>query len=80
MLETAFLSYNPSEIAAAALILASQRLEPELEIWTGEIALKTGYTANHLTDAVNDVTEFLTNLNPVFLTNLNYKFAKLQNG
>ena len=80
MLEPAFLRYHRSEIAAAALILSSRRLTPQLEILTGEIAVKTGYTASHLTDAVQEIKQFLENLNPVFLTNLSYKFMKLEYG
>ena len=43
------LSYNRSEIAAAALILANKRLgTANANIWTAEIEEKTGYTAQHL--------------------------------
>ena len=48
MLEASMLSYNRSEIAAAALVLSNKRLGSKLNIWTPEIAEQTGYTANRL--------------------------------
>ena len=74
------LSYNRSEIAAAALILSNKRLGSKLNIWTPEIAEQTGYTANRLQDVVREVKQFVQEVNPVFVTTLKYKFSKSEYG
>ena len=80
MLETMFLGYNRSEIAAAALILSSKRLSPWLHIWSAKIAEKTGYTESSLTGVVNKIKRFLSQVNPAMLSNLKNKFNKVQYG
>ena len=47
LLDASLLSYNPSEIAASALILASKCLQ-KLHIWNREIEEASGYSYEHL--------------------------------
>ena len=75
LLDASLLNYNPSEIAASALILASKCLQ-KLHIWNREIEEASGYSYEHLQPIVEEVKSFALEVNPKFLTTLKYKFSK----
>ena len=75
LLDASLLNYNPSEIAAAALILASKCIK-KVHIWNREIEQASGYSDEHLQPIVEEVKSFALEVNPKFLTTLKYKFSK----
>lgn len=76
MLKSSLLIYKPSEIAAASLILANKRLGTSKNVWTSEIESQTEYSVQHLSPIVDHVKTFIQNLEPEFMTTLEYKFSK----
>ena len=75
LLDASLLSYNPSEIAASALILANKVIK-RINAWNRELETGTGYSGEHLDPIVNEVKSFALEVNPKFLTTLKYKFSK----
>ena len=75
LLDASLLSYNPSEIAASALILAAKVLKKP-HAWNRELETGTGYSDQHLAPIVEEVKSFALEVNPKFLTTLKYKFSK----
>jgi len=74
-LDASLLKYDPSELAAAALILASKSIK-KVNVWNKEMERATGYTEEHLLPIAEDVKSFILEVNPKFLTTLKYKFSK----
>jgi len=75
LLDASLLAYNPSQIAAAALILAVKCLKRSAA-WNKEMEQATGYSDQQLAPIVEDVKGFVLEVNPKFLTTLRYKFSK----
>lgn len=75
MLDSSLLKYRASEMAAASLILAAKGLR-KVSAWTKEVEQATGMTLAQLTEVVDDVSGFVLEVNPKFLTTLKYKFMK----
>ena len=75
LLDASLLQYNPSEIAAAALILSTKCLK-KTNAWNREMETATDYTEVHLAPIVEEVKSFALEVNPKFLTTLKYKFQK----
>ncbi len=75
LLDASLLKYNASELAAAALILASKSLK-KMNVWNKEMEFASSYTEEHLQPVVEDVKSFILEVNPKFLTTLKYKFSK----
>ena len=75
LLDASLLKYNPSEIAAASLILSTKCLK-KVGIWNREMEKITGYADAHLAPIVEEVKSFVLEVNPKFLTTLKYKFSK----
>ena len=75
LLDASLLNYNPSEIAAASLILATKCLK-KVHAWNREMEQATGYSDQHLAPIVEEVKSFVVEVNPKFLTTLKYKFSK----
>jgi hypothetical protein len=69
------LQYNPSEIAAASLMLASKSIK-KVNVWNKEMERACNYTEEHLLPIMEDVKGFVLEVNPKFLTTLKYKFSK----
>ena len=75
LLDASLLKYNPSELAAAALILATKSIK-RVNVWNKEMEKSTEYTDEQLQVVVEDVKGFILEVNPKFLTTLKYKFSK----
>ena len=75
LLDASLLQYNPSEIAAAALILSCKCIK-KVHAWNREMESASGYTDEHLQPIVEEVKGFALEVNPKFLTTLKYKFSK----
>lgn len=75
LLDASLLQYNPSEIAAAALILSARCLK-KANAWNREMEAATDYSEAHLAPIVEEVKGFALEVNPKFLTTLKYKFSK----
>jgi len=75
LLDASLLNYNPSEIAAASLILSVKCLK-KMQAWNREMEKVTGYSDAHLAPIVEEVKGFALEVNPKFLTTLKYKFSK----
>jgi hypothetical protein len=78
LLDTYLLRYRPSEIAAAALILAGGVTKNNRMIWNKDLEKITDMRLEHLAQAVEDVRDFAMEVNPKFLQTLKYKFSKPQ--
>lgn len=78
LLDTYLLKYRPSEIAAAALILAGGVTKNNRMIWNKEMEKITGMKLESLYKAIEDVRDFALEVNPKFLQTLKYKFSKPQ--
>ena len=78
LLDASLLKYNPSELAAASLILAARSVKKVANPWNKEMERATEYTEQHLTPIVEDVKSFIKEVNPKFLTTLKYKFSKVE--
>ncbi len=74
-MDASLLKQNPSEIAAASLILSAKCLK-RVGIWNREMEKFTGYSDAHLAPIVEEVKSFVLEVNPKFLTTLKYKFSK----
>ena len=75
LLDASLLKYNPSELAAASLILAAKSIK-KVSVWNREMEKVTNYKDEHLQTVVEDVKSFVLEVNPKFLTTLKYKFSK----
>ena len=75
LLDASLLQYNPSEIAAASLILSVKCMK-KMHAWNKEMEALTGYSDAHLAPIVEEVKGFALEVNPKFLTTLKYKFSK----
>lgn len=75
LLDASLLQYNPSEIAAAALILSCKCIKKQ-HAWNREMEKATDYSDEHLRPIVEEVKSFALEVNPKFLTTLKYKFSK----
>jgi len=75
LLDASLLSYNPSEVAAASLILSAKCLK-RVNLWNKEMEKITGYSEAKLMPIVEEVKSFVLEVNPKFLTTLKYKFSK----
>ena len=71
------MKYNPSELAAAALILATRSIK-KVNVWNREMEKATDYTEAQLSGIADDVKSFVLEVNPKFLTTLKYKFSKTE--
>lgn len=78
MLDTSFLKYRASEIAASSLILAAKALKKPSHIWNKEMEKSTGIPNEHLQPIVEDVRDFILEVNTKFLNTLKYKFSKAE--
>ena len=76
LLDASLLKYNPSELAAASLILAGKSLKKIGNLWNKEMERATNYSEEQLRVVVEDVKSFILEVNPKFLTTLKYKFSK----
>jgi len=74
-LDAFLLKHKPSEIAAAAFILATKAIK-KINAWNSEMEKWTGYKEKDLKDAIEDVNQFAMEVNPKFLSTLKYKFQK----
>ena len=77
LLDASLLKYDPSELAASALILASKSIK-KVNVWNKEMERHTLYTEEHLLPIAEDVKSFILEVNPKFLTTLKYKFSKTE--
>ncbi len=75
LLDSSLLKHKPSEIAAAALILAAKAIK-RINAWNKDMERATGYKEDHLKSIVEDVKSFAYEINPKFLSTLKYKFSK----
>ena len=75
LLDAFLLKHKPSEIAAAAFILATKAIK-KINAWNSEMEKWTGYKEKDLKDAIEDVKQFAMEVNPKFLSTLKYKFQK----
>ena len=75
LLDASLLKYKASELAAAALILATKSLK-KVNVWNKEMEKATEYKEEHLAPIADDVKGFILEVNPKFLTTLKYKFSK----
>lgn len=78
LLDASLLKYNPSELAAASLILSARSIKKVSNIWNKEMEKATDYSEQHLNPVVEDVKSFILEVNPKFLTTLKYKFSKVE--
>ena len=69
------MKYNPSELAAASLMLATKSIK-KVNVWNREMEQATDYTEKHIESIGEDVKSFVLEVNPKFLTTLKYKFSK----
>ena len=76
-MDASLLKYNPSELAAAALILATKSIK-KVNVWNREMEKATDYTEAQLSGIADDVKSFVLEVNPKFLTTLKYKFSKTE--
>ena len=76
-MDASLLKYNPSELAAAALILATKSIK-KVNVWNREMEKATDYTEAQLSGIADDVKSFVLEVNPKFLTTLKYKFSKME--
>lgn len=77
LLDASLLKYKASEVAAAALILATKSLK-KVNVWNREMEKSTNYREEDLKKIVEDVKSFILEINPKFLTTLKYKFSKVE--
>ena len=77
LLDASLLQYNPSQIAAASLILSVKCIK-KAQAWNKEMEKVTGYTEANLAPIVEEVKGFVLEVNPKFLTTLKYKFSKVE--
>lgn len=75
LLDASLLKYDPSELAAASLILSTKSIK-KVNVWNKEMERATQYTEEHLQPIADDVKSFVLEVNPKFLTTLKYKFSK----
>ena len=75
LLDASLLKFKQSEIAAAALILATKQLK-KVNCWNKEMERHTGYTESQLSEVVKEVRSFCVEINPKFISTLKYKFSK----
>ena len=75
LLDASLLKYNPSELAAASLILATKAIK-KLNVWNKEMERASDYTEEYLQPIAEDIKGFVLEVNPKFLTTLKYKFSK----
>ena len=78
LLDASLLKYNPSELAAACLILSARSIKKVSNIWNKEMEKATDYSEQQLNPVVEDVKSFILEVNPKFLTTLKYKFSKVE--
>lgn len=78
LLDASLLKYNPSELAAASLILSARSIKKVSNIWNKEMEKATDYSEQQLNPVVEDVKSFILEVNPKFLTTLKYKFSKVE--
>ena len=74
-LDVTLLQFKPSQIAAAAMILAARQLK-KANVWNKEMERFTGYKEAELTSTVAEVRQFTVEINPKFIQTLRYKFSK----
>ena len=77
MLDVTLLQFKPSQIAAAAIILAAKQLK-KTNVWDKDMEKFSGYTEADLAKAVSEVRAFAVEINPKFIQTLRYKFAKTE--
>ena len=74
-MDASLLKYNPSELAAASLILATKAIK-KLNVWNKEMERASDYSEEYLQPIAEDIKGFVLEVNPKFLTTLKYKFSK----
>lgn len=74
-MDASLLKYNPSELAAASLILATKAIK-KTNVWNKEMERASDYTEEYLQPIAEDIKGFVLEVNPKFLTTLKYKFSK----
>ena len=79
LLDASLLKFKQSEIAAAAIILATKQLK-KVNCWNKEMEKLSGYTEAQLQDVVKEVRSFCLEINPKFISTLKYKFSKPEYG
>lgn len=75
LLDASLLKYKQSEIAASSIILSARAIK-RINAWNKEMEKCTGYKEEDLKVAIEDVKQFVYEVNPKFLQTLKYKFSK----
>ena len=75
LLDSYLYKYKQSYIAAACLILSAKAIK-RINAWNAEMERWSGYKAEDLKEAIEDVKQFALEVNPKFLSTLKYKFQK----
>lgn len=73
LLDAFFLKHKSSEIAAAAFVLSAKSIK-KINAWNSEMERWTGYKEKDLKVAIEDLKQFVLEVNPKFLSTLKYKF------
>jgi hypothetical protein len=78
LLDSTLLKYDPSQIAASALILSAKAIK-RINAWNKEMERSTFYKEEeNLKEAIEDMKSFAYEVNPKFLSTLKYKFSKAE--
>ena len=75
-IQTPLLELTNSQIAAASLCLAAKVTKRMKTCWNKEMEKACSITEKELQSVIEDVKSFVVEVNPKFLSTLNYKFSK----
>lgn len=75
LLDAFLLKHKCSDIAAAAFILSARSIK-KINAWNLEMEKVTGIKEKDVKEAVEDLKQFVLEVNPKFLSTLKYKFQK----